>query len=302
MKFAHIINPVKVPSHTGLGVAQQITFESIHTALKYTSGRTDVSIYAVCFKEDREVIPGWVHVLPTLEQSVLDLGTFSSNKKYPLLTDVLNAVGDTDADFIIFSNMDISLQPFFYDAVRTILLRDSLDALVVNRRGIPTSYNSLNQMPLMFAEPGMPHPGFDCFIFSKKLLPELVLANVCVGVSFSEVSLMHNLIAFAKKIHLEDNLRLTFHIGTEVMPPLDPEFYNHNRKEYEQKIYPAIKHLLVLHKFPYVALPFHKRMLKWMLNPSFRTHQMAEMEGKNLLRRIKYRLDSIRFAVMDRLR
>jgi hypothetical protein len=131
-------------------------------------------------------------------------------------------------------------------------------------------------------------------------MPQLVLENICAGVSYSEVALVHNFIAFARNLRLVDDMHLTFHIGTEVMPPLDPEYYNHNRREYETKIYPRIKPLLNIMKFPYASLPFHKRIIKWMLNPSFRTHQVLEMEGKSFWRRLKYRVDAVRFKWLEK--
>jgi hypothetical protein len=101
---------------------------------------------------------------------------------------------------------------------------------------------------------------------------------------------------------LVDDMHLTFHIGTEVMPPLNPEYFSHNRNEYQNKIYPRLKPLLDIRKFPYAELPFYKRIIKWALNPSFRTHQVVEMEGKGFWRRMKYKLDGVRFGVMEKLK
>jgi hypothetical protein len=116
------------------------------------------------------------------------------------------------------------------------------------------------------------------------------------------VAMVHNFIAFAENMKLVDDLHLTFHIGTEVMPPLESESFEHNKSEYQEKIYPRLKPLLDIRKFPYSHLPLHKRIVKWILNPSFRTHQVLEMEGKNLLRRGKYRTDAVRFALLDRIK
>ena len=198
--------------------------------------------------------------------------------------------------------MDISLMPQFYVAVAEIIKKENYDALLVNRRGISTKYKSVEELPRMYSDYGNPHPGFDCFVFKRELLNKLILENICVGVSFSEVALVHNLIAFAEKLKLVDDLHLTFHLGTEVMPPLDPEYYQHNRNEYEQKIYPKLKPYLDISKFPYSQLPFYKRISKWILNPSFRTHQVLELEGKSLKRKLKYRLDSLRFVLLQRIK
>jgi hypothetical protein len=302
MKLAHIINPVKPPVSSDLGIVQPVTFESIRIAHQFADGRTDVELYSISYTEDHEIIPPIFKMLPDLTRSVLDLGQFTRPRKYPIMMDVFKALYEaSDADYLIFTNMDIALMPQFY-AVVSEILKDGYDALLINRRGISTQYKSVAQLPLMYSEYGHPHPGFDCFIFRRELVNKFQLENICVGVSYSEVALVHNFIAFAEKLKLVDDLHLTFHIGTEVMPPLDPEYYGHNRNEYEKKIYPRIKPLLNIRKFPYALLPFHKRILKWMLNPSFRTHQVLEMEGKGFLRRLKYKLDAVRFRMLDGIR
>ncbi len=302
MKLAHIINPVKAPIGSELDIAQPITFESIRVASEFSNGNVTVELYTVCYPEDNEIIPSFFRKLPDLTRSVLDYGKFTTPKRYPILSDVLLALYETsDADYLIYTNMDIALMPHFYNAVCSFI-REGHDVVLVNRRGISTKYKNVNELPLMYSDYGKPHPGFDCFVFKRELFPKIVLENICLGVSFSEVALLHNFIAFGEKVKLADDVHLTFHIGTEVMPPLNPEFYWHNRNEYEKKIYPKLKPFLQIDKFPYRGLPFYKRMLKWMLNPSFRTHQMAELEGKNWYRRFKYDLDSIRFLLLQKIR
>ncbi len=302
MKFAHVINPVNAPAGSELAVIQPITFEAIRKAHQFCEGNPEVELYTVCYSEDHAIIPPYFKKLPDLKRSVLDVAKFFTARKYPLMKDVFNALYEgTDADYLIFTNMDITLMPHFYTAVADIL-KEGYDALLVNRRGISGKYTKVEELPLMYAEFGKPHPGFDCFIFKRELLGKLILEDICVGVSFSEVALVHNFIAFAQNLKLVDDLHLTFHIGSEVMPPLNPEYYGHNRREYETKIYPRIKPLLDIRKFPYASLPLYKRLIKWGLNPSFRTQKVVEMEGKNFWRRMKYRLDELRFWVLERLK
>ncbi len=300
MKIAHIINPVNVPANTELGIAQPITFESIRVAHEYAKSKVDVKLYTVCYEEDWSIIPDNFTQLSNLTISVRD--KFPSKKKLPYIKDILQALyNNSDAEYLIYTNMDIALMPQFYVAVQA-LLQQGHDALLINRRGISTKYKTPGELPLMYADMGVPHPGFDCFVFHRSLLEKFVLAEVCIGVPFLEVTLLHNLIAFATNLKLIDDLHLTFHIGTEVMPPVDKDLYLYNRAEYEKKVYPAIKKYLDIKKFPYSELPVYKRLLKWSLNPCFRTHQVLEMEGKNLARRWKYKFDSLRFRLMDGLK
>lgn len=302
MKLAHIINPVKVADTSDLYVAQPITFESIRIATEIAKGKVGVELYTVCYSEDRDIIPEFFNRLPDLERSVQDFGKFTRIKKYPLISDVLQAAfAASDADYLIYTNMDISLMPQFYMAVATIL-KEGHDAVLINRRGISAKYKSIDELPMMYSEFGKPHPGFDCFVFHRALLGKLILDNVCIGVPFIEVALTHNLIAFANRLKLVDDLHLTFHLGSEVMPPVDEQYYWHNRNTYEQKIYPQLKPHLDISKFPYAGLPIYKRMIKWVLNPVFRTHQVAEMEGKSLGRRMKHTIDGWRFGLLEKLK
>jgi hypothetical protein len=301
VKLAHIINPVKVPATSELFVAQPITFESIRAAKAFTKN-IDVELYTVCYPEDKEIIPSFFTQLPELTRSVLDFGKFSKPKKLPLINDVLQAVYKaSDAEYLIYTNMDISLMPQFYE-VAGGMLKESHDALLINRRGLSTKYKSVDELPAMYSDLGVPHPGFDCFVFKRELLNKFILENICIGVAFIEVTMVHNLIAFAENLKVVEDGHLTFHIGTEVMPPLDSEFYSYNRNEYEQKIYPRLKPLLDIRKFPYSQLPLYKRMLKWVLNPVFRTHQVSEMEGKSLGRRLKFKIDGLRFSLLNRIK
>lgn len=302
MNFAHVINPVNAPKGSELAAVQPVTFESIRVAKEFAQSKVQVELYAVGYSEDREVVPAYFTWLPPLQRSVLDLGKFTRQKKYPLLADVFKSVAEASkAEYLLFTNMDIGLMPQFYSAVSE-LLNEGPDALIVNRRCISKKYKGVEQLPLMYSDYGVPHPGFDCFVFKRELLDKLILADVCAGVSFSEITLVHNFIAFANKLKLVDDLHLTFHIGTEIMPPLDPEYYHHNRSQYEQKIYPHIKAKLDIRKFPYAELSLPKRLLKWALNPGFRTHQVLRAEGLQGWRGIKYRLDAVRFSVMERLK
>ncbi len=300
--IAHLVNPFKVPAGANFGFVQEVTFASMLAAREFAGGKVQVELLAVGYEEDEPAMPAGFRRCSPLQRSVLDTGSFNKKRKLPLIAELLDKLaGNSTAEYLIYTNADIALMPQFYTAVNAFL-ENGHDALLINRRGIASTYNSVQQLPLMYSDYGKPHPGFDCFVFKRELAGKLLLGNICIGIPFLEVSLVHNLIAHAQNLKLIDDLHLTFHLGTEVMPPVDEEYYRHNRSEYETNIYPQIKAQLDIRKFPYATLPFYKRMMKWALNPVFRTHQVSEMEGKSLLRRIKYKLDSWRFALLEKIK
>jgi hypothetical protein len=120
---------------------------------------------------------------------------------------------------------------------------------------------------------------------------------VCIGVPFIEVSLLHNFVALASRLKHIDDMHITFHIGMEVMPPVDKELYCYNREEYEKRILPQLKPLLDIRKFPSHHLSFYRRMLKGILNPCYSSALLLELEGKDIKRRMKILADEIRWKI-----
>jgi hypothetical protein len=214
-KIAHIINPHIVDQDSDLYTAQPITFETMKIAKDYVNGQVDVSLYSAQYAEDRVFIPDSFHLTRDLERSVLDVCTFKKKRKLPLLKDILDRLYEVaDADYLIYTNVDIALMPYFYEAVNSTI-DAGYDAFVINRRMIPEEYVSIEQIPLMFSQIGEKHPGYDCFIFKKSLYPKFQLGNACIGANLIGRVLIVNLICHAKKFTVIADQHLTFHIGDD---------------------------------------------------------------------------------------
>lgn len=301
LKIAHIINPVKVGENSDLHFAQPITFESIKIAQAFSSkGLYEVNVYTTQFEEDRSIIPEGFIQLSNLQKSVLDVNPTLKGKKLPLIGSIMGKLEEIEsADFVIYTNMDIALMPYFYDTVFEYL-QQGHDALVINRRRISKRYQSVEELPLMYADMGKSHPGFDCFVIKKSLLPQFIWGEICVGISFLEATFVHNIFSFSENPLYIPDAHLTFHLGMDVLVPRNNLFYKHNRKAFFETIYPKLKPHFELKKFPYASLPFPKRAIKWMLNPSIFTRNYLELEGKNWRQRIKCRLDEIRWRILQK--
>lgn len=298
IRFVHIINPVKLSEKSELSIAQPITFQSMLTAKRFTE--TNVQIVTTQFEEDKTIIPEEFRQLSNLTRSVLDVNAKLAQRKLPLIHDILQKLKETDGDYYIFTNVDIALMPFFYDSIRKITELGH-DAVIINRRRLKNTYSKIEELPLMYADPGKSHPGFDCFVFHKSLLDKLILDNICVGISFLEVSLIHNLLAFAEKPLYVPDAHLTFHIGMEVLVPRKQNpFYWHNRTVYFEKIEPLLKSHFDIRKFPYYNESSVKRALKHALNPGLFTNNYFRMEGRNLKRSLKEKLDELRWNFLQK--
>ena len=214
-KIGHVINPVVVPQTSDLYVAQPVTFESMRVAKKYAKGIVDVELYSAQFPEDYPLVPKFFNHTPNLTRSALDLGTFRKKRKLPMLGDIIDRLyNSTDADYLIYTNVDIALMPYFYVVVNK-LIDDGHDSFSITRRTITNKYNRIAELPFMYAETGENHPGHDCIVFRREVFPEFEFQNMTIGSGHIGKAMVINLMAFSKNFLTLRNSHLTFHIGND---------------------------------------------------------------------------------------
>lgn len=232
--IAHIINPVMVDNSSDLFIAQPITFETMRTAKKFSNNQADVNLYAIQLREELTFpLPGQFIKLPGLTRSVSDIKNFNINKKLPLIKDILDALYESgSADYMIYTNVDIALQPYFYRAVSRIV-QEGYDAFIINRRTIPDKYKTIAEIPLMYAEIGEKHQGWDCFVFHRSLYPQFQLGDTIIGTGWFGRVMITNMACFAKRFTVFEDLHLTFHIGNEKAwkNPQWEDYVKHNKNE-----------------------------------------------------------------------
>ena len=222
--FKHIVH-----TYTGRTAAemaaQSFTFATIQAAARMVAPMTVTSCIGITFPEDAHLVPAECVVVPGLKRVVTDIASFAVPRQLPLLFDIIElgvAVPDqhptiVDARrFIILTNADIHLQPYFYLTV-TELIKLGYDVITVNRRIIDQGHIELlrTNPALMLADYGNDHPGFDCFIFPESLFALFVKNNACVGAGMCMRGLLYNLAVNAQRFLMLTRAHLTFHIGDE---------------------------------------------------------------------------------------
>lgn len=299
VQILHILNCVNVPENTELGIAQKITFQTIRKALQYTKQKDSIQLIATVYDEDLPVVADFFSDSYLLKRSMQDVLPAGNGKKLPFIADILHAAKDFECDFVLYTNLDIALMPFFYDTLFTYIDKGH-DAVVINRRRINGSYSKSEELPLMYSELGDSHPGFDSFLIKKELISKFILEDICIGIPFLEGALVHNIAAFSENPLYVMDAHLTFHIGREVLPPVHKAYYQHNRTVFFNQIQPKIKHLYRLKKFPYSQTRFPLRMFKWGLNPSIFTRNYIELERRNFVGKIRYILNEFRWRFLQK--
>jgi hypothetical protein len=233
VKIAHIVKPVIVDKSSDLFLAQPITFESMRRAKHFVAAEIGVELFSAQYEEDKLIIPGDFTQTPNLDRSVLDIAEFKIRRKLPLLRDILDRLFHAStADYFIYTNADIAVKPEFYSAVSNFI-KQGYDSFAINRRTISSTYSSVQELDLMYADPGKMHRGWDCFIFPRNYYPQFKLYDVCLGTARVGLALLANLVAFSRQFKEFRDEQLTFHIG-------DPrnwvqnqykDYYVHNTNE-----------------------------------------------------------------------
>ena len=230
-KLAHIVNPINVPKSSDLYVAQPITFETMRRAKTQAGDRLLISQFSAQYPEDHSIVPTDFQMTPDLDRSVLDVAKFQHVRKLPLLKDILDRLyfAASDADFLIYTNVDIALQPNFYEAVNAFS-ESGFDAFVINRRTIPGNYTSVDEIPLMMAEPGVAHRGWDCFVIRRDIYSHFKMFDVCIGATRVGLALVANMEAYGHKFREFQDEHLTYHIGDERnwLNPAYADYDKHN--------------------------------------------------------------------------
>ncbi|MCB0754792.1 MAG: hypothetical protein KDB98_04320 [Flavobacteriales bacterium] len=282
--FAHIINIFSPPSDSDLVLAQEVTIESMVRAKEQASSTFEVDLLSCQTEKDRPLIPESFRATQDLNRSVLNKGPFKKQLELPVLRDILDRLyNESEAEYLIFTNVDIGLQPDFYLQVKQFIDAGH-DAFMINRRRIPASYDSVQQLDEMYKEKGLKHPGFDCFVFHRDLYKKFSLAEVVIGVPFIEITLSQNLFCFAKNPKVYTDEHLTFHIGLEIFKKRAPkEFWLYNQKEFWKAMQNIWNHL-DSRKWPHGNEFILIRLLRWGLHPCFPIRLALKLEPRRWLR------------------
>lgn len=232
MKIAHIINVIEireVNKSNYLDIAQPITIQSMVDAKTKTED-CEVQLFAIKNKFDNIKLPSEFKFTNDLERCCYDItDSLPQTKSFPLIGDILSSLFNaSDAEYFIYTNVDIGLLPDFYNFVNREI-KSGVDALGVNRRDMPKYINEkkidINNFKMLFSKKGKYHPGVDCLVFKRESFVKMNLGNVFIGappigsVLLDQVKKTSNNFRWINRKGQTDqgfrNELLTFHIGSD---------------------------------------------------------------------------------------
>lgn len=285
IRLAHIVNLFQPHETSDLKLAQAVTVKSMLRAKAAASGTVDVMLLSSQFEADSSVVPTGFTATNNLERDVTNRGQFKNPRPLPILKDILDRLyNESEADYLIFSNVDIGIQPDFYSRVAEFI-EVGHDAFIINRRRIPEKFSSADQLDEILNEKGKKHPGFDCFVFHRSLYPKFSLAHVCTGVPFIGITLAQNIFCFAKKPKVFTEEHLTFHIGMELFKGRAPrEYLLYNRRQF-WKAMKKIWSQLDTKKWPKGKSRLLYRLIYWGIHPSLPIRLAIMLEPRRWFKR-----------------
>lgn len=296
IKILHLINPFALRDEHAKKL-MELTFESITLAIQNCPEELEVKVLGVSDVREKIEVPHFIQPQPSNLQTLKDLYPGQISLAFPLMQDLLHVAFNHDFDYLIYTNMDIILQPHFYRFLATQLPEH--DALVINRRRL-ADRKPLPNLAELQSELGWSHPGFDCFVLERSLVEQFNFGQICVGVPFIESAFTHQIAAFASKPKYVLDAHLTLHVGLEILPKVNKAAYWHNRNEFFKKIQPRLKNKYRLSAFPYAQEATLLRALKWMLNPSLYTKNYLKLEFASRKKRWTLRMQSWRWRFLQR--
>ena len=234
-RLLHVCNPFQSAAGSAAQRLQELTYATMREAREFArvtapAAGPDVEFLAVAYPEDEAFARRFFDDFAPMGRSVLDVGTFATPRKLPLLFDLLEPTQPRRTEFVVFTNADICLMPSFYRAVGR-LLDYGFDGLVINRRTMANYALDPGLAPIIAADYGLPHGGYDCFVFPWRLLEGFRRTSACVGAGGVMRSLIYNLVAGCERLLFLADVHLTYHIGRDRAWTRFQDYVDHNWRE-----------------------------------------------------------------------
>ena len=220
VSFTHLLNPFPARPGSEHAVASRVTWQSVRAAHAMAAAAgIAVEVRALILPGDEAAVEPPTASTVHLTRSVMDVAELTPRRPLPLIADLLT-LGEQGCagSHVIFSNMDIALQPNFYTSVHDLVTRQLGPQVpfTVGRLNVDRTLAD-GPMEALYAASGPLGLGYDCFVMPRGLIPKLDLGLCCIGAPHFDQLLYMELDALSgQRLRSIDDQRLTFHLGSDI--------------------------------------------------------------------------------------
>lgn len=234
ISLTHLLNPFPAKPGSEHAIASRVTWQTIRAAHALAQERgLEVTCRAIVLPGDESAVEPPCTSVVHLDRTVADVADLKPRRPLPLIGDLLK-VGSRDmsSSHIVFSNMDISVQPNFYIALNDLIVALGADVpFTLARINIDPA---LADAPLdrMYAADGTLGHGYDCFVIPRPLIDQLDLGASCIGAPhFDQLLYMALDVISGHRVKSLNRERLTFHLGNDIAWAAMMDYVEHNLAE-----------------------------------------------------------------------
>lgn len=232
MLFTHIFAPYSLAASSLAAAEVGIVYESWQLAAARAARKgMEIDFLACTFAEDQSAVPGFARASSPLRHYALDTRTGSH---LPTVGEVWEkAFAEGNGSFVVFTNVDIGLQPDFYLKVHALLSKFEKEHAMQGLTS-PTTVleftrvqsvalrpgEAIPSLDAVLAAPAGRHPGHDCFVVPRARIPEQLRTGGLV-LGMPPWGTMYHL-ALERDEHLNFHFvqgtstdRYTFHTGVD---------------------------------------------------------------------------------------
>lgn len=231
IKLLHVLSPYSVRENPNdnyfypLDQAQNVSLGSIYKAwLRADDDIVNVRVICSVFPEDIDNVPNDFDYFVLNRSTATEYPNLNPPTQLPFIDEIIQgaaALTNGMYDVLMYTNADIGLTKYFYNAVAKSMRKK--DALIINRRTIPRTFNNQTVSSLDLhvdfyssISNGEIHPGFDCFVLRKYLVETLTLGDLFIGHPPWARTFKEILKRSARRFEiLPSNFSLTFHLGDD---------------------------------------------------------------------------------------
>ena len=234
VSFTHLLNPFPARPGSEHAIASRVTWATLRAAHAHAVEQgVAVTCRAVVLPGDESAIEAPCSSTVHLARTVADVADLKPLRPLPLIGDLLKlGVESATSSHIVFSNMDIAVQPHFYTALHALVDKLGIDVpFTVARTNIDAALADAPLEKLYAAEGSLGH-GYDCFVIPSPLVAKLDLGNSCIGAPhFDQLLYMALDILSAGRVRSFNHEHLTFHLGNDIAWAAMMDYVEHNLAE-----------------------------------------------------------------------